>query len=58
MMKEADFPQYFTGISKDASVTAEVRPFVQRNWVFATNYDFQIPISLRPNVVDLRYFKL
>ena len=25
---------------------------------FATNSDFLIPISLRPNVVDFRYFKL
>ena len=31
---------------------------VQRNWVFATNSDFQISISLQPNVVDLTYFKL
>ena len=30
----------------------------QRNWVFVTNSDFLIPISLQPNVVDLRYFKL
>ncbi len=29
-----------------------------RNWVFATNSDFLITISLKPNVVDLRYFKL
>ena len=30
----------------------------QRNWVFATNSDFLFIISLEPNVVDLRYFKL
>ena len=30
----------------------------QRSWVFDTNSDFLIPISLQPNVVDLRYFKL
>ena len=36
----------------DTSVSAE------RNWVFVTNSDFLIPISLQPNVVDLRYFKL
>ena len=30
----------------------------QRNWVFATNFDFLIPISLQPNDIDLRYFKL
>jgi len=30
----------------------------QRNWVFATNSDFIITISLEPNVADLRYFKL
>ena len=29
-----------------------------RNWVFATNSDFLISISLEPNVADLRYFKL
>ena len=28
------------------------------NWVFATNSDFPITISLEPNVVALRYFKL
>ena len=31
---------------------------VQRNWVFATNSDFLITISLEPNVEDPRYFKL
>ena len=31
---------------------------VKRNWVFATNSDFLISISLEPNVVDPRYFKL
>ena len=30
----------------------------QRNWVFATNSDFLITISLEPNAADLRYFKL
>ena len=30
----------------------------QRNWVFVTNSAFLNPISLEPNVVDLRYFKL
>ena len=25
----------------------------QRNWVFVTNYDFLISISLQPNAVDL-----
>ena len=30
----------------------------ERNWVFATNSDFLITISLEPNVTDLRYFKL
>ena len=29
-----------------------------RNWVFVTNSDFLITISLEPNVADLRYFKL
>ena len=28
------------------------------NWVSATNSDFLIPLSLQPNVVDLRYFTL
>ena len=27
------------------------------NWVFTTNSDFIIPISLEPNVVNLWYFK-
>ena len=30
----------------------------QRKWVFATNSNFLIPLSLQPNVVELRYFKL
>ena len=30
----------------------------KRNWVFATNSKFIIPISLEPNVVNLWYFKL
>ena len=30
----------------------------QRNWVFVTNSDFIIPISLQSNFVDVRYFKL
>ena len=30
----------------------------ERNWLFSTNSDFQIPISLEPNVVNLWYFKL
>ena len=31
---------------------------LERNWVFATNSDCLIPISLHPNVVNFRYFKL
>ena len=31
---------------------------VERKWVFATNSDFLIPISLQPYVVDTSYFKL
>ena len=34
------------------------RIFCLRNWVFATNFDFLIPISLQHNLVNLRYFKL
>ena len=30
---------------------------IQRNWVIATNSDV-FPLSLQPNVVDPRYFKL
>ena len=30
----------------------------ERNKVFVTNSDFLSPISLQPNVLDLRYFKL
>ena len=28
------------------------------DWVFATNADLPIPISLQPNVVNLEYLKL
>ena len=31
---------------------------VERNWVFATNSDVLIPISLQHNSVNLRNFKL
>ena len=30
----------------------------QRNWVFVTNSDFLIPISLQSNVADIWHFKL
>ena len=33
-------------------------PKLQRNWVFATNSDFLIPIYLQTDVVDLSYFKI
>ena len=32
--------------------------FENHDWVFATNSDFRVTISLQPNVVDIRYFKL
>ena len=32
--------------------------YEKRKWVFATNSDFLIAISLQPNFVNLRYFKL
>ena len=32
--------------------------FLSRNWVLATNSDFLIPISLNPNIVNLRYFNI
>ena len=32
--------------------------FIKRNWVFATDCDFLIPISFQSNVVDYRYVKL
>ena len=38
--------------------TSTRQPFFNRNWVFVTNYDFLISISLQPNAVDLTYFKL
>ena len=31
--------------------------FSKRDWVFGTNSDFLIPVSLQPGVVDRRYFK-
>ena len=32
---------------------AEVNIFLKRNWVFAPNFDFLVPLSLQPNVGDL-----
>ena len=55
----------FIQILEKAEHTFEIRLFKiiasrikRRNWVFATNSDFLIPISLHPNVLDLRFFKL
>ena len=31
---------------------------IERNLVFVTNSDFLVSMSLQPNAVDLRYFKL
>ena len=39
-------------------VTLKMWIWCKRNQVFATNSNFLIPISLRHNFVDLRYFKL
>ena len=33
-------------------------PRKTQSYFIATNSDFIIPISLQPNVVDLKYFKL
>ena len=30
----------------------------QRSWVFATNWNFPIPIPIEPDDVNLKYFKL
>ena len=35
-----------------------LQEMVKRNWVFATNPNFTIPIFLQPNDVTLWYFKL
>ena len=40
------------------SLYDDLRVLNQRNWAFAINSDFIIPISLQPYVVDPRYFKL
>ena len=39
-------------------ICKKIKKNSQKSWVFDTNSDFLIPISLQPNVVDLRYFKL
>ena len=31
---------------------------MEKDWDFATNSDFLIPISLFPDALDLKYFKL
>ena len=36
----------------------KIRKNEQRNWVFATNFNFLIPIFFKPNGVNLWYFKL
>ena len=36
----------------------ECENFLKRNWVFTTNSDFIIHLSLEPNVVNFWYFKL
>ena len=44
--------------NKTVSAKNYVKSSVERNWVFETNSDFLITISLEPDVADLRYFKL
>ena len=36
----------------------DIAKFVQRNWVFVTNSNFPIPITLNPDCVSLWHFKL
>ena len=32
-------------------------PWIEQDSVFAKKSDFQVPISVQPNVVDFSYFK-
>ena len=51
---------YIPFVEKNAIIHFSVKVFElnERNWVFATNCDFLIHISLQPSFLDLRYFKL
>ena len=39
-------------------INADFKNMFQRIWVFATNSDILIPLSLQPNGVNLWYFRL
>ena len=51
---------YIPFVEKNEIIHFSVKVFElnERNWVFATNCDFLIHISLQPSFLDLRYFKL
>ena len=53
-MQLLDFNLNLTQITKISKVTKII---MQRNWVFATNSNFLIPISMQPDVANLWYFK-
>ena len=62
-MLRQQFLQKFDHYSKDeytilVHLSLNLNFIVIQNLIFATNSDFIIPLSLKPNVVDLRYFKL
>ena len=50
----SDFSLYW---HKTHTVFSSCFMIFQRNWIFVTNSDFLITISLKPNVADLTYFK-
>ena len=43
---------------KQVEISGNVKTSQERNWVFAINSYFLIPISLQPDVVDFGNFKL
>jgi len=50
---------YYINIEQYLNVSFTLRKFesIERNWDFATNSDFLIPLSLQPNVADIQYLK-
>ena len=53
-----EYNLYKIMINKGAAPSTQDQVWDKKNWVFAINSDFLIPISLQPDIVDLWFFKL
>ena len=58
ILQKSKKKNYYKDLFTHKDISTYINRVVLRNWVFATNSDFLIPISLDSNVVNLWYFKL